>query len=97
MVGFGFRLFELATALLKHHTATDFPALQTSMIDGYASLRGIDTAQIPLFLALRAATYVGWNMTRNDEDKTGARNARFVAQAGDLCLAYLDHILSIEK
>ena len=87
--GFGFRLFEVATALLKHRSAPDYPALEDALIRGYASLRPLDITQLPLFLALRAATYVGWNITRTEEDDTGARNARFVAEADDLIRRYM--------
>lgn len=87
--GFGFRLFEAATALLKHRAAPDYPALRDALIDGYRSLRPLDTTYLPLFLALRATTYVGWNITRADEDPTGARNARFITQADDLVTEYL--------
>lgn len=88
--GFGFRLFELATALLKHHENPAYPDLQSAMIAGYQQIRPIETAHLPLFLALRAATYVGWNITRSDEDPTQARNARFIAQATSLAASYLE-------
>lgn len=87
--GFGFRLFEVATALLKHRPAPDYSALQDALIGGYTSLRSLDVKQLPLFLALRAATYVGWNITRAAEDESGARNARFIAQADDLIRDYM--------
>ena len=87
--GFGFRLFELATGLLKHHGSADFEALQAAMINGYRSQRQIDTSQLALFMALRAVTYVGWNITRAHEDQTGARNARFIAKALELVSRYL--------
>ncbi|SLN10252.1 phosphotransferase [Pseudooctadecabacter jejudonensis] len=79
--GFGFRLFDVATALLKHRTARDYPALRAALLAGYTSLRPLDTPHLPLFMALRAASYVGWNISRADEDDTGARNARFITQA----------------
>jgi len=87
--GYGFRLFEVATALLKHMAVTDFPALKDALIDGYRQLRPLDTGQLPLFLALRACTYVGWNITRMGEDPT--RNARFIATALATTRAAMDH------
>ena len=87
--GYGFRLFELATALLKHRREPDYDALQCALLDGYAAVRPVDTSALPLLLALRAATYVGWNITRMAEDETGERNARFIAQAEELISMYL--------
>lgn len=87
--GFGFRVFELATALLKYRSQPDFEVLKSALITGYTSQRPLDTRTLDLFLALRSATYVGWNITRAREDETGARNARFIAQAADLATAYL--------
>jgi Ser/Thr protein kinase RdoA (MazF antagonist) len=88
--GFGFRLFDVATALFKHRALSDFHCLKSAMIEGYRSQRPLDTANLDLFLALRAMTYVGWNITRFDEDSTRSRNARFIAQAVELSAAYLD-------
>ncbi len=79
--GFGFRLFDIATALLKHETADDFQHLQNALIKGYHSRRSLDVSELPLFYALRAATYVGWNITRMNEDDGDARNSRFINTA----------------
>lgn len=87
--GYGFRLFEIATVLLKHHQAPDYIQLKAALIEGYTDLRPLDTSALDLFLALRAATYVGWNITRMDEDETGDRNARFISSARDLAARYL--------
>lgn len=74
--GHGYRLFEVATALLKHSDAGDFPALRAALLGGYRAVRPLDTARLDLFFALRACTYVGWNITRMAEDRQ--RNARFI-------------------
>ena len=79
--GYGFRLFEIATALLKHTDAPDYPILSDALIEGYTTERALDLAQLDLFIALRAATYVGWNITRMSETGGAARNARFVHAA----------------
>ena len=76
--GFGYRLFDVATALLKHMSAPNYPHLQSSLIDGYHSIRPLDIAELDLFLALRAATYVGWNITRISERNGAERNKRFI-------------------
>ncbi|MEL6959638.1 MAG: phosphotransferase [Pseudomonadota bacterium] len=79
--GFGVRLFDVATALLKHETADDYPQLQSALINGYHSIRALDASELDLFLALRAVTYVGWNITRMHEEDEVARNSRFIETA----------------
>lgn len=76
--GYGFRLFDIATALLKHRMAADYAALQDALIEGYQGVRPLDLAELNLFLALRAATYVGWNIARAEESGSAARNDRFL-------------------
>lgn len=87
--GFGFRIFDIATALLKHSSEPDYTALQSALLDGYASVRPLDLAALDLFLAIRAATYVGWNITRLTEDGAAARNNRFICEARSLARNYL--------
>ncbi len=88
--GFGFRLFEVATALLKLRSHPNFTTLKSALISGYASQRPLALETFDLFLALRAATYVGWNITRSSEDASGERNARFISEANDTINIYLD-------
>ncbi|AXI46593.1 homoserine kinase [Sulfitobacter sp. SK012] len=88
--GFGFRLFDIATALLKHLDAPDFSTLRTGLIEGYTSVRPIDLAVLDLFILLRSATYVGWNITRMTEDGTSGRNARFISTTKQLATAYME-------
>lgn len=87
--GYGFRLFDIATALVKHLGRPDFQSLKSAMFEGYLSVRTIDLSALDLFLLIRAATYVGWNIERMDEDGARARNDRFVATARDLARAHL--------
>lgn len=87
--GFGFRLFEIATALIKNMSEPDFPALSEALLSGYRAERAIDTGLLPLFLVLRALTYVGWIITRMDEPGARARSARFVMQATQMAREYL--------
>lgn len=87
--GFGFRQFDIATILIKNRHEPTFPALKTAVIEGYRSRRRLDLSTLDLFLAIRALTYVGWIVPRIQEDGGAVRNARFVADAGELCAAYL--------
>ncbi|WP_375267061.1 homoserine kinase [Planktotalea sp.] len=79
--GFGFRLFELATALLKYIGDPDYPALRNALIQGYTSKRGIDLEHLDFFILLRALTYVGWNISRIHEEGGLVRNRRFIETA----------------
>ncbi len=77
--GFGHRLFDVATVTFRSRRTDPSGALAEATVAGYQSLRQLDTASLPLFEALRACTYVGWNITRMAEDPS--RNARFVSAA----------------
>ena len=82
--GFGFRVFDLATTLIKNMPEPDYPQLRDALIEGYRSHRPIDTGMLDFFILLRALTYVGWIITRMDEDGAKMRNQRFVETAGKL-------------
>ncbi|MDR7149764.1 Ser/Thr protein kinase RdoA (MazF antagonist) [Hydrogenophaga palleronii] len=86
---YGFRLFDLATALLRNRAEPDYPALEAALCEGYRSLRVIDTGQLQLFLMLRALTYIGWIVPRMDEEGGVERSARFVATGIELAEAWL--------
>ena len=87
--GYGYRLFDVATALLKHTEAEDFAQIKQALIEGYLTTRKLDLTDLDLFLALRAATYCGWNITRMDEPGGAERNARFVATSREFMDRYL--------
>lgn len=88
--GFGFRLFDLATVLLKNRVEPDYPALKAALVAGYHSQRPLDPTLLDMFLVLRALTYVGWIVPRIHEDGGLERNARFIAEARDLCVDYFE-------
>ncbi|WP_425079197.1 phosphotransferase enzyme family protein [Ruegeria denitrificans] len=87
--GFGFRLFDIATTLLKNLHEPDFNRLRGALLAGYRSERPICTTQLDLFMALRAATYVGWVASRLNEDGSDIRNVRFIETARGLMTKYL--------
>jgi Ser/Thr protein kinase RdoA (MazF antagonist) len=94
--GFGYRQFDVATILLKNIAEPDYPALRAALVEGYRNCRALDLSLIDLFLAIRALTYVGWITPRMQEDGGAARNARFVAEARGLCVAYLQDTAILE-
>lgn len=87
--GFGYRLFDIATALLKNSDAVDYPKLCAALIDGYTSVRSINLEALDLFILLRAATYVGWNIKRMAEEGARFRNERFIGTTRRLAKQYL--------
>jgi len=69
--GFGWHLFELATSLYFITGEGVYPAAREALIRGYRSERALSDAAIerlPLFLAVRGTTYLGWVHTRQGTD-----------------------------
>ncbi len=87
--GYGYRLFEIATALLKITAEADFEQSKQALIAGYHSARALDMTDLPLFMALRAVTYVGWIWSRLGEPGAAERQQRFIAAAREQIGAYL--------
>lgn len=82
--GYGWRLFDLATALLPNMGEPDYIDLRDAMIVGYRRHRVLSEADLqvlPMFLVLRALTYVGWFLTRPEVDPTGQRLQRHVQRS----------------
>ncbi|HEY9095372.1 MAG TPA: phosphotransferase, partial [Hydrogenophaga sp.] len=87
--GWGYRLFDLATTLLKFLDEPNYPALKDALLRGYLSARALDMASLDLFMALRAVTYVGWIVPRLGEEGAAQRSDRYVSTAQALCSRYL--------
>jgi Ser/Thr protein kinase RdoA (MazF antagonist) len=69
--GFGWHLFELATSLYFITGDSIYPTARDALIRGYRSERALpDDAleRLPLFLAARGTTYLGWVHTRQGSD-----------------------------
>lgn len=65
--GFGWHLFELATALYFIQSDPCYPIAQEALIEGYRQHRSLSQQQLdhlPMFLAARSLTYLGWVHTR---------------------------------
>lgn len=84
--GWGYRVFDLATVLMRQLAAPDYPALRAALLEGY----GRPTPALDLMLMLRALTYLGWVIPRMDEHGGPARSARAIATALPLVTAYLE-------
>ena len=78
--GFGYRIFDLATALLKNLGEPDYHDLQAALCDGYSTRRPLpDIELLPIFLVLRSLTYVGWAATRMSEPAIARRMPSYLA------------------
>ena len=65
--GFGWHLFELATSLYFITGDSRYPTARDALIRGYRSERALPDAaleSLPLFLAARGTSYLGWVHTR---------------------------------
>lgn len=85
--GYGFRLFDLATALLKNRQEPAYPAIENALIAGYRSRRGLSDAalqSLPLFMVLRSLTYIGWLAERPEIPGAARRLSRYVAESLEL-------------
>ncbi len=87
--GWGYRLFELSTALIRHLDAPDYADLKGALFAGYRSVRPLDTGAFDLMLALRACTYVGWIAERAALADAQERQERNAALARNLITHYL--------
>lgn len=79
--GFGHRLFDVATVTHRSRRTQPDGALAGATLAGYCAHRALDREALALFEALRACSYVGWNICRMHEPGAVERNARFIAEA----------------
>ena len=87
--GFGYRLFDIAGALVKNLAEPNYGLLKDALIAGYRSERPLDSGPLDLLLLLRACTYLGWIIPRMNEPGAGRRNRRSIAVARQLAETYL--------
>jgi len=65
--GFGWHLFELATALYFIQNDPNYPTARAALIAGYREYRDLPDvllAKLPVFMMARGFTYLGWVHTR---------------------------------
>lgn len=66
--GFGWHMFEIATALHWLGDEPEFASMKTAVLEGYQRVRPLTKADInslPLFHVARSLTYLGWVHTRS--------------------------------
>jgi Ser/Thr protein kinase RdoA (MazF antagonist) len=85
--GFGWHLFELATSLYFITGESIYPAARAALIRGYRSERPLSeqaVGMLPLFLAARGTTYLGWVHTRQGSDTARDFTPFLVERACDM-------------
>ena len=82
--GPGYRLFDIATTLLKNRGEPTYPAIERALIAGYRSRRSLSDetlAALPLFLTLRSLTYIGWLAQRPETPNAAGRLSRYLKES----------------
>lgn len=90
--GFGWHLFELATALYFEMEADYFEQAYAALVAGYRSQRELSEEQLqymPLFFLARSFTYLGWVHTRFETETARELTPMLVAKACKLARDYL--------
>mgnify|MGYP000193866274 CR=1 FL=1 len=65
--GYGYRVFELATALYKNRQEPSYADLEAALLNGYGSVRSLPAnirQLLNFFTMLRSLTYIGWAAER---------------------------------
>ncbi len=91
--GFGWHLFELATALYFEMEEDFFPAAFDAMVSGYREHRSLPDEQLaymPLFFLARSFTYLGWVHTRSETQTAKELTPMLVRKCCDLSQKYLN-------
>lgn len=88
--GFGFRLFDLATTIFNILRGPELEPLKAELIASYSAVRPLDTSALELMLALRAMTYVGWTIARQDLENVNIRSREFIDRACLYARNYLE-------
>jgi Ser/Thr protein kinase RdoA (MazF antagonist) len=90
--GFGWHLFELATALYFEMGEEHYETAYTALIAGYRENRALSEAQLeflPLFLLARSFTYLGWVHTRAETQTAKELTPMLIEKCCGLAREYL--------
>ena len=90
--GFGWHLFELATALYFEMEQPYYPEARAALVAGYRRHRHLpetQLSQLPLFLLARSFTYLGWVHTRSETETARELTPMLTAKACRLAREYL--------
>jgi Ser/Thr protein kinase RdoA (MazF antagonist) len=93
--GFGWHLFELATALYLDTDSDHFQDAYDALIKGYRENRTLPDEQIahmPLFFAARSFTYLGWVHTRSETETAKELTPMLIDLSSRVVQDYLDGV-----
>jgi Ser/Thr protein kinase RdoA (MazF antagonist) len=98
--GFGWHLFELATALYFIRDDPNYPLAYNALIKGYREYRSLSETvleKLPVFMVARSFTYLGWVHTRKDSE-TARQLTTFVTDlACDLAAEFVRAFRPVER
>ena len=90
--GFGWHLFELATAVFFEMEQDYYPAAWEALVTGYRRHRSLPDSQLqhmPLFFLARSFTYLGWAHTRQETETAKELAPMLIEKACGLAEPYL--------
>jgi len=91
--GYGWHMFDLATALYFNLDHPAYDRMEQALFEGYRSVRALPDAHgalLPLFLFLRATTYLGWVQTRPETQTAKELGPMLIERACLVAQRYLD-------
>lgn len=92
--GFGWHLFELATALYFIQDEPHYEVAKAALINGYREFRSLPDSELqylPLFLAARGFTYLGWVQSRWETETAREMTPMLVQLACETAERFLRH------
>lgn len=93
--GFGWYLFDIATVLYFFLDDPGYQLAYDALLSGYRAERELTNAtlaDLPLFLAARATTYLGWVHTRAETETAQELTRMIVEQACNYARTYLGNL-----
>ncbi|WP_024952236.1 phosphotransferase enzyme family protein [Cobetia crustatorum] len=90
--GFGWHLFELATALYFIQEEVCYQVAKQALIDGYRERRALsddDLDRLELFMTVRGCTYLGWIRSRQETDTARELAPELIRRACEQVERYL--------
>lgn len=91
--GYGWHLFEIATSIYFQSGQPHFEAIRAAVIAGYREERALpepEVARLPMFLAARGFTYLGWVHTRQETETARELTPALIELACEAARDYLD-------
>ena len=98
--GFGWHLFELATALYFIRDDPNFDVAFNALIAGYRQHRALPDVlleKLPIFMMARGLTYLGWVHTRKNSDSARALTSFVIDLACEYAQPFVQRFRPVEE